>query len=291
MKLKWAVSFGIVLLFLYFLYRFNTLKRLLELTAGVNPAWLFASAVPYALSYTVRAKRFSVAFPEIPGLQLVAVVAVHTFLNNILPLRSGELSLPILLRRFSGVRMHASSTVLLLLRLLDLLSVAFLFSACALALRTGTSVGLFTALLAGCLALLAVTARVLSSKKGTLGEVATVAKNMLSPLNFLLLFCLSLAVWLLKFTSFYLIMTAGGVNLSFLETVFVSTFGEITTVLPVHSFGGFGTYEAGLTGGFAILGKDVESALAVALYFHITLLAMSAVVATAGWLYLTFKKT
>ena len=84
-------------------------------------------------------------------------------------------------------------------------------------------------------------------------------------------------------------MKAGNINLNFFETVFVSTFGEATTILPIHSFGGFGTYEAGLVGGFSLIGIKASFALTVAFYFHVLLLLMSGILAIVGWFYLSRK--
>jgi len=296
-KKSFLVSIAILLLFGYFLYEYRVFENLREIFKKLSPEYLLLSLLFYSLTYFLRAERFFLAFKRRIGrLELVAVMAVHTFFNNLLPMRAGELSLPLILKRLFGVEFQSSGGVLLFMRVLDLLSLSFLFSlsTVALALSKGEapllylSFIIFFVLVVASLFLFKLL-RFLSKRWIVFEGLFLIAKELSAFRALLKLFLQSLGIWLLKFFSFYFILKAAGLSFGFFETVFVSTFGEITSVLPLHSFGGFGTYEAGLVGGFKLLGLKTSYALTVAFYFHILLLAMSALLALAGWVYLSVR--
>lgn len=289
-----AVSVLIILIFVYFLYQYRVFSRLEEIFSSLHPLYLLISLLFYLSTYLFRAKRFTVMFPQISTADLTAVMCVHTFFNNIFPFRSGEASFPIILRKLFGVELPVSSGALLFARLLDLLSLSLLFLVSTLVVAAGRR----ELLLIPALALLVITLalvvamKLLKALKGRFAVLETLFyffSRFVSPGKLSLIAFYSLLTWLFKFVSFYFILQAAGVELDFFQTVFVSTFGELTTVLPVHSIGGFGTYEAGLVGGFRLLGVKTSYALTVAFYFHLILLFMSGLLALLGWLYLLFR--
>lgn len=289
-----AVSLLILAVFAYFLYEYRVFNRLGEIFSALSFRELLVSLFFYLLTYYFRAKRFTVMFPQIGTADLVAVMAVHTFFNNILPFRSGEASFPIILKKLFGVDLSLSSGALLFARVLDLASLSFLFLISAFAVATGRRELLAIPLLVLALLtlLLLVGFKLLKALRGrfaVLGALFYFFQQFVSFKKLFLIALYSLLTWLFKFASFFWILKAAGIELDFFQTVFVSTFGELTTVLPIHSLGGFGTYEAGLVGGFKLLGLKTGYALTVAFYFHLMLLSMSALLALLGWTYLTFR--
>jgi len=289
-----AVSLLILAVFGYFLYEYRVFERLGEIFSALSVRELLISLLLYLSTYYFRAKRFTVMFPQIKTADLVAVMAVHTFFNNILPFRSGEASFPIILKKLFGVEVSISSGALLFARVLDLASLALLFLVSAFVVATGRKELLVIPLLVlfALVLVLLVGFKLLKAFRGrfaVLGALFFFFQQFVSVKKLFLIGLYSLLTWLFKFASFHYILKAGGIELNFFQTVFVSTFGELTTVLPVHSIGGFGTYEAGLVGGFKLLGLKTSYALTVAFYFHLILLLMSALLALFGWLYLSLR--
>ncbi|MEO2066323.1 MAG: lysylphosphatidylglycerol synthase transmembrane domain-containing protein [Desulfurobacteriaceae bacterium] len=289
-----TVSFLILLIFIYFLYEYRVFSNLEQIVSNLDPLYLFISLLLYVSTYLFRAKRFTVMFPQISTKDLTAVMAVHTFFNNVFPFRSGEASFPIILKKFFGVELSISSGALLFARLLDLMSLSFLFLVSSLVVASHERkllliplVSILAVILVLVLALKLL--KMLRNRFFVIGALFYFFNQFVSTRKLSLIALYSLLTWLFKFSSFYFILRAAGVNLNFFQTVFVSTFGEITTVLPVHSIGGFGTYEAGLVGGFKLLGVKTSYALTVAFYFHVILLVMSGLLALAGWVYLQFR--
>ncbi len=281
----------ILFIFLYFLYEYRVFEKLSEIASRLRPEYLIASLSFYLLTYLTRAKRFSLMFSRISTPELSAVMAVHTFLNNLLPFRSGEASFPVILKKLFGIETAISSAALMVVRLLDLLSLSFLFTISLFAVAFDKKELLWIPGILTAVTLLILLAafkliKKLKNRFTVIGSVFLFFQNFISFKTVIMLTLYSLLTWMFKFMSFFFILKAGGIKLNYFQTVFVSTFGEITTILPIHSFGGFGTYEAGLVGGFSLLGIKGSYALTVAFYFHLILLVMSAVLAFIGWLYL-----
>ncbi|WP_456455345.1 lysylphosphatidylglycerol synthase transmembrane domain-containing protein [Thermovibrio sp.] len=293
-KSSFIISALIILLFAYFLYEYKAFKGLKEIASSLHPLYLLFSLITYLATYFFRAKRFKVMFPQIKTAELVAVMTVHTFFNNALPFRSGEASFPIILKKLFKVDATISSGALAFARILDLLSLSLLFLISAAAVATNRKelfiIPLLAFLILSAFAFLAL--KLLGKIKNKFLFAQALFLFFNSFISFKKLFLIgaySLLTWLFKFISFYFILKGGSIKINFFQTVFVSTFGELTTVLPIHSIGGFGTYEAGLVGGFKLLGIKTGYALTVAFYFHLVLFTMSALLALFGWSYLLIK--
>jgi len=293
---KYFVPVLILVVFFFFLWRYGVFSRLPEIFENLDLRFVAVSLMLYALTYYFRALRFSVIFPSISVSDMMAVMSVHTFFNNVLPFRSGEASFPIILKKLFGVEVHASSTALLFVRFLDLLSLSAIFTVSVFAVAFQNKELIWLSFLIVVLLFLGfwLVVKVLNRLKlrfSVIAAVVTFAGTFISFRKIVRLLLYSLLTWFTKFASFYFIIKGGDLNLSFFQTVFVSTFGELTTILPIHSFAGFGTYEAGMVGGFKLLGVNTSYALTVAFYFHLILLLMSGILAALGWIYLMRRRS
>jgi len=282
----------ILIVFGYFLYRFDVFSKLKEIFENLDPVYLIFSLFFYLFTYIFRAKRFNIIFSSISSTDLAAVMGVHTFFNNVLPFRSGEASFPIILKKLFGVDATISSVALLFVRILDLIVLSLFFLASVLFVAIGNKELLWIPIITISILIVFLYLGLKLLKKFRnrffiIGTVFSFVHQFISFKSVGKIFFYSFLTWLFKFVSFFFILKAGKIDLNFFKTVFVSTFGEVTTILPIHSFGGFGTYEAGLVGGFSLIGVKVDYALTVAFYFHILLLLMSGILALIGWFYLS----
>lgn len=119
---------------------------LAELTVGwsnvlapwlqVAPERLLAPSGLFVLSLLVRCVRLVDWFPAVSAVPALKVTWLHNFWNNLLPMRTGEASFPLLMHRYGGIGLGRSVAALLYFRLLDLLCVVGLFTL-VLALRGG----------------------------------------------------------------------------------------------------------------------------------------------------------
>jgi len=105
---------------------FSNPKTILQLIQNSNPSSLITSFGVYACVYLIRTLRFQ-QFPQLNQLStsdLLPIASLHSFINLIFPMRSGELSLVYLLRKYHKTEIGSGIGILLLVRLFDLIALA-----------------------------------------------------------------------------------------------------------------------------------------------------------------------
>ena len=246
---------------------------------------LITSYLLYLLSFAARALRWRIMLKERGLFRLYTIVAIHTMANNLYPARTGELSFIYLLgkRHSAGVLTSA----LLTARIADMLCIALFFSLSAtyvsrvgnftlIAPLTATGVMTLFGLLFWILKKLPENR--LPTKVRTFKRDLTTGFSQQKNLFFPTLLS-SIAVWSVKYLAFYFltkaIFNSQGLNVDFWHSVFGVSFSELTTVLPIHSLGGFGTFEAGWAGAYMLMGYGKAIAVTTGLVFHVLLLSFS----------------
>lgn len=273
--------------------------------------------VLYSITQILRTARIWYLLPARyrPSFRIVlAIVAVHQCLNHLLPVRLGEASFPLLMKRYAAVPAAPALSLLLVMRLQELV-VLVIFFAGALVLHllktTGDlPIGLLLAISALGVVGLALAFRLLPAflRVGSailrrprllpsfgpfkariasfLDQVGTEWTAPVSPYRRGLAWCLTIAIW---FNTCFISlqgMRLSGFKISYVETVLGSTIASLSYVLPINAFGGFGSLEAGWTFGFAALGFDPRGVLAVAFVLHVLLLLLLIVSALIAWTWL-----
>ncbi len=255
--------------------------RVLRPWGELAPAALGAALALAAASHLARAARVHAYFRERTRGRFATtlrLVLVNTFFNNLLPMRLGEASFPLLLRRDFQVPLVSGTTALVWLRLMDLHTLLALGI-----LGVGATLlapAALAALLLGWLALpwLAYRHRGLLDRPadGPWGRrLAEAAAGLPRSVGvFALCWLWTGAAWGLKLAVFVGLLAAfSGAPLA--PAVLGAVGGELTSVLPVHGLAGLGSYEAGVVAGMAPLGVAVEAAVTGALNLHLFLLAVS----------------
>ncbi len=261
------------------------------------PVWLVAVVVVAQLaSYSVRAYRIYHAEPEIPRGRwhdCLKLILLNNTANLLLPARTGEASFPLLLNRWFGVGAAKGSGTLLWLRMLDLAVLAVL----ALAVLGRTLVpGIPIALLAGlCLAgvaapllALPVHARVARGLTGRDGRIAGLVGKVLAGVpnrtrQVLVDIGLTWTAWGIKLAALAIVF-AQLAGLSLPAALMGAIGGDLSTVLPVHAPGGFGTYEAGVVGLVALVADAGPALLAAAVNLHLLVLGIALMGGAYAWL-------
>jgi len=273
--------------------------RLLAPWAEVAPAGLLAAIALMLVSYILRAWRVADHF-DIRGRfgALLALNLQHNLWNNLLPMRAGELSFPILMRQHFGTDPAHALAGLFWIRLVDAQVLAALALGSLLWLAKVEALALGMVLLAlvapfvfwsvrGALARwldggrsapnLAVPHQPSSSRR--MGKVAALLGKVLAGLprdtaHFLRGVLLTWANWLVKLAALawilrqFIAIDWTGAGLGVLG-------GEVTSVLPIHAPGGFGTYEAGMLAALLPQGMELAAATGAAVNTHLFLLGSS----------------
>ncbi|MDB5988475.1 MAG: hypothetical protein JWR16_3528 [Nevskia sp.] len=249
-------------------------------------------------SYAIRALRIYIAEAEIPRgayWQCLRLILLNNSLNLLLPARSGEASFPILLKRWFGIDLARGTGTLLWLRLLDLHVLASVGAACAAAgwqlQAHGVSrlIWLVAALAAAApLLLFALHGRLSRALAGRGGKLVTLAQRGLSGIpahagGVLRDLLLTWSSWAVKLSALGWVLSQLA-QLPPLVGVLGAIGGDLSTVLPVHAPGGFGTYEAGVIAVLAPATAPSGALLAAAVNLHLLLLTTALLAGAAAWL-------
>ncbi len=251
-----------------------------------NTSWklLFLAFIFYILSFALRAFRWKLMINTVPFSRLFSVVAIHTLSNNIYPARTGEFSFLYLLKEFNKEKLLS---MLFLARFMDIICIGIIFTLSVAFLAMNRVYWLLFPMTISVIVLLSLFLVILEKfipEKGIFIKVKDFFLNTKEAFFSLKayvfsVFIASFFIWIIKYIAFYFIalsvFKSFGIEVSFWQTVFGVSFSELTTVLPVHSIGGYGTFEAGWTGAYIILGFERKIAVTSGFIFHTLLLLFS----------------
>lgn len=258
-------------------------------------ALLLSAAAAQILSYGVRAARVYWAEKEIPRgryADCLRLLLINNAVNILLPMRAGEASFPILMHRWFGVDPARATGTLLWLRLLDLHVLAAIGVVCAGSgwLHAATGLTLVLAALAVLLpiAMFALRDPLLRWLTPRSGRVAQVGARLLHGMparvaNLLTDLALTWIAWCIKLAALAAVFAAlSGLPLALAALGVIG--GDLSTVLPLHTPGGFGSYEAGVLALIAP-GEELNAALAAAaVNLHLFVLAIALSAGALAWM-------
>lgn len=278
---------------------------ILKTLKGVSPAALALGLVLHMFTYLLRCLRFRLlihsARPSVASL--FEIVTVHNLMNHVLPFRAGELSYFYLIRALHGVPVSEGLGTLAICRIMDLMAFALFYPIAIILLYLQgfafpsyvwtvlwAVVPLFF-VLAGLLVALALKGKavvgflrrlfgvVSASGSGLTGrvldkveEVSRSFAHLGTRAVYLGAFLLSLAILAVIYLVVSILLKGMGYPMPLLLVVFCSTLASLGLLLPLYSFGGFGTLEAGWTVGCVMAGYSKEMGMASGLSFHVIVL-------------------
>ncbi|MBU2967576.1 lysylphosphatidylglycerol synthase domain-containing protein [Amphritea sp. 2_MG-2023] len=265
--------------------------NLLTSWQGFSGATLALLVVLSLASNALRALRIKVSFalPASRYPQMFYLSTNHNLLNNLLPMRTGEVAFPVLIKRYFGIGVVNSSSHLLLYRLLDL--VALLSVAGILALwqfSPWASLGLALVTVVGLLLFNQGKRLVVwllghsnSAKLATLAQAFHDLPTRGG--HFGAIVITTYAVWLTKLLAFLGVVLQLS-QLTLAQAVTSVAVADLSSILPIHGVAGSGTFEAAfvLAGQFYTI--DTTALLKVAVQLHLFLLLMSFIAFGLGWL-------
>ena len=286
-----------VVMLIIVVLRSGSLHALREVFERTAPSvWLLALCGQGA-SYAGRAMRLVIVDRKRFGGRFwtcLRLILVNNALNLALPLRAGEASFPLLLKRWFGVSLAEAAGMLLWMRLLDL-QVLALAALLAVGWWTADSaplsplriVGLFVLLVAPLLlrVLHAPLQRQLSAHSSRAATLLLRALSGMPDRTATLL-----GAWLWTLASWGVKLVVLGQLLAALAGLPppIGTLGvvgaDLSTVLPLHSPGGFGTFEAAIVAMIGFWRTPDAALLAAALSFHLFVLGFALLAGLLAWL-------
>jgi uncharacterized membrane protein YbhN (UPF0104 family) len=280
--LGWVLGVGFFLGLIAFLQASVGWRVLLGPWKQLSPGRVIGALGLVVASYGIRAIRVHRYFhPDTTGgfSGSFRLILLHNLFNNILPMRTGEASFPILMARTFQVPLSRSIAGLFYLRFLDLHLLMILGAVVLLSGRGPTGWLLAAGITPLPLFLFAAQGRLesrLSDSPGPLGKF--LAKGIRgfpsTPTLFWVTWGWTVVNWSVKLSVFAWILQTFSPMPS--STAFLgSVTGELSSVLPFHGLAGAGTYEAGVMAGLLPLGIPLDSALTGAVNLHLFVLGVS----------------
>ncbi|MGB0733375.1 MAG: lysylphosphatidylglycerol synthase transmembrane domain-containing protein [Pontibacterium sp.] len=260
----------------------------------------------FCLSYLTRARRiFLLCQPEVgSSFALVTKLSVlHTFTNNILPMRLGEATFPILMKRYYGAGVIKSLARLFWLRVLDAL-IALGLAGIVFAIYFPMIALLGATLVLATSLIIWITQRknlskllskqpsqsaqqpaasfiqkVILKAQSTLQHIAQAAPSTHALRNRLIAY--TLVSWLCKISALtWLVFCLSGLDLLAVAGAVIGA--EMSVLSPVQGIAGAGSFEAAFMVGLSPSGHANANALSLAVNLHVFVLAGSALFAMAA---------
>jgi len=275
-----------------------------ELLRESRPAPLALALAVFAVATALRGLRLGLLLPagRLAPARAPMVAAAAQAAALFLPLRTGELALPLLLARHAGWDLTAGVSTLLAARALDLATLGVWAGASAL-LVAGLGAPVAGAAAAALLlpALLLPVAVALVDRlalrclapRGPRGRRWTLRVRRLRraledlgrrPGRLAAAALSSLALWGSTWAYTWLLLVAIGHRWPVAEVVAGSAVASLSNLLPVNLVANLGTLEAGWTAAFSALGVPVDQAAATGLACHLWALAFAALLGGVGWI-------
>jgi len=277
-----GVAAGVSLLSLFIAVSISEVGKLKGALWPAAPAFLLWTALALILSYILRAWRLAVVMDArlSPGIAQVALL--HNLLNALLPIKLGELSLPLLIRRYQGDGLAKGLGVLIVIRALDVLG---LLSWASILLLVQGHPGTNFARWLGFAGLM-VTVGVLTILVGvghyfrqrpavdaTLArwpKIQQIWRDLgaglagLSSAKLGRALLLSLLLWILITAAFHTAALAFGVAAPFVTTTLATATATVAFMLPINGLASLGPPQLAWAGVLAALGEGWESGLVAA---------------------------
>jgi uncharacterized membrane protein YbhN (UPF0104 family) len=271
---KWLLTITATLIGILLIYKFVPLKDIYENLKKIPPQLFLISLFLYGLSYLFRTLRWKYYYPRAGLKNLFFATSVNTFLNNLLPARLGELSIFALLRRYDE-SLTETGKKFLKVRFLDATSVVSFFLFAYLSVKVNPLIGVLVGILVYPLTIFSIQKLPLPEK--------------IPRLNWEFIpFLLSVGALFSKLLAVYLLLRY--LSLSFFKFAVGFLGGEVSTILPIHSFAGLGTYEASFSVALKLfLDESFSRGMEVAFVSHAFLLTASALFGVISLLILLRK--
>ncbi len=310
---KTLLLFAAAALLVFFLLSRLDAAKTLDLVRNADLFLVAASFLAYLASNFFKTLRIRVMLKnlKIPFMDLFTITSYHNFFNMTLPARTGELTLLYYLKKMGRVEISKGLHVLLVIRIFDFMVISVFFI-CSVLLYFGiqksallASAGMVFLLISivilfnlkwlvvQCGRLLRGAAKKLNlEKKKYAAKVLEKADSVVEEFSSFktgrstpMLAATSLLIWSALYFLFYLAIRSLGIEIDPIQSVAGSTGGVLTNVLPINSFGSFGTLEAGWTGGFMLVGMSEQNAIVTGFGSHMISFLAGAVIALGCYLY------
>jgi len=264
-----------ILIVIVALYNKESVKEVISKT---DPLWVLGGALCYCCNYFFRSYRLwhytlksGALFPT-----YLKITSIHGVNSYFLPMRSGDLTLPLLLRLHAGIPWSKGSRILVRARMLDIFSLGFLLFLANVFTEATIDFLLrviFVTIGLGLIVFPYFAVFVTRSEKfqkiklvrRIFGEGRATYPGSAETL-------ISLLIWFWTGSTLFCVIRSLDIPLSFLDVWFLAAIQLPLQLLPVQGVANTGNHEAGWLAGLSMLGIHVDLALPLALSSHVILI-------------------
>ncbi|MBD3184145.1 UPF0104 family protein [Candidatus Poribacteria bacterium] len=279
---QWFVAVPILIIFVVWVeYKFGWVT-FLKAWQRLSPAAVVIALVLIFITYFLRTVRFYYYFyPEMRGRfrLCLCLFLTHNFFNSILPMRSGEIAFPILMKRWFSISMGRSVPGLLWFRFIDLHTLLILSIFAVLYGYVVTFYGiplmfLLILLPVGFYLSRGIISNFIGDSEFRLWVIVKKLVNGIpsTPKVFTMTWILTVTNWVAKLSVFSWLINQF-TRLTFHKSLFAGLVGEFTSVLPIHGLAGAGTYETGVAAPLKAYGVSLENSVQAAVNLHLFILS------------------
>ncbi|MBX2858162.1 MAG: flippase-like domain-containing protein [Cellvibrionaceae bacterium] len=240
-------------------------------------------------SHFLRALRVHFGYQQqlpIPFAPVLGVSLVHNTLSFLLPMRLGELALPILSKKQLAIDLRYSTATLLLLRLFDLhviTSLLMMFAGKLWLSPSGLLIISITLLTSLPLAVMAI--QFCAKRHPKLQFIAPLVERTRVCAT---LYLLTALIWGIKLFSFALLASLLG-GLAIDHAWLATIIADASALSPITGFANAGTFEAAFALPLIPLGYDAGQLIQVAVNLHIFIFVVNMLAGISGLLFLRKK--
>lgn len=281
---------------------FSNWNDIIQIFYKINTGWAFTGFVFYVMNYVFRGTRLRIMtgyridfFKEAFHFSIL-----HGFLSYLLPMRTGDASLPILLKATNKIDLKNSISVLLKSRIIDLSMVGcFTCFGALMGARIISSMVQGLWLLSGFLIMLS---WFFFKKIGSIGNYL-IKKKFEYDFDISTIFLFNhkeflhtFIVWVFIYISQYCMIRSIGLNLQLSEVIFISAIQFPLQMLPVQGLANSGNHEGGWVSSLVLMGFGTQDALKYAIASHgvlilyVALLGLLALITGNAGMISIFKK-
>ena len=270
------ISLSLLIIILFALGRYWEAVRETLLTIELH--WFFLGILFYGINYLLRAYRLYQFLGFDRSIRLPALLkssGLHGFYNYFMPLRSGDATLPFLLKTYCSLTLLRGLQLLVKARLQDFISLGLIICLVALFSRLqlpGMS-QLYFFMFGAALVLVPFLIIYAARNKSSWLPRRIAQKFAEAPPGYPTIaeLATSLSIWLCTGTTLYCVIQSLRIPLHFKDVWVLISVQLPLQVLPVQGLANSGNHELGWIGALKLLGVGIESGMNYALSSHIIL--------------------
>jgi len=241
---------------------------------NIHLTWAAAGLGIYFINYLLRAERLRIISGQRIEIYPDAIhsSSLHGVATYFLPIRTGDLTLPLILKSVSNIGLVEGGQILIKARFLDLTTLGMWMLAAVLFTTVSISplVRILWFLSALGMSLLPYVINWLRSRQWfekrrnlriftVFEKVATISSREVM---------ISLAIWMAVASCFYCTARAIGLNLGIGDVAFLITIQLPLQLIPIQGVANAGNHEGGWIAGLALLGVSASDSVTFALTSH-----------------------